>query len=284
MVTTGFNGIIKAVELKAFAKVNLYLSIHNKRKDDFHNITTLFQTINLYDIIRVKSSNSKTVFKTNIDLKWNNDNLLYRAVEELEKASSETLKLSIELEKHIPPKSGLGGGSSDVAVFLKHLGKILSLPKKEIERIARMLGSDVLFFLKGGTAIGRGRGELLEFPGGLNDYYVKLHFPDSSVSTSEAYKMFDESGLVNRDSSQAYDEVRKLWEAFKNNDYETISKLSRNDFEDVVFMYKPSIFSLFKSIKSSDIVVKRMTGSGSAIYELFPKYVQYSFSFVKGVD
>jgi 4-diphosphocytidyl-2-C-methyl-D-erythritol kinase len=205
-------------------------------------------------------------------------------VKELEKATSQMLKLSISLEKNIPSKAGLGGGSSNAATLLKHLGRNINIPNKEINRIAARLGSDVPFFLKGGTAIGRGKGELLEFPGNLSGYYVKLHFPDSTVSTSEAYSMFDESGVSYRYNSQAYDEVKKLWKAFKYNDYETIKKLSRNDFEDVVFINKPSIFSLFRSLDSSKSIIKRMTGSGSTIYELYPKHVQGSYTFVKGVD
>ncbi|MEA2066534.1 MAG: 4-(cytidine 5'-diphospho)-2-C-methyl-D-erythritol kinase [Thermotogota bacterium] len=284
MVTSSFNGIIKEKKLNSFAKINLYLSIHNKRDDGFHSITTLFQTIDLHDTITIKYSTGKTVFKTNASLKWNNENLLYRVVEELEKATSQILKLSISLEKNIPPKAGLGGGSSNAATLLKHMGRDLNLPYKETKRIAEKLGSDVPFFLKGGTAIGRGRGELLEFPGDLSGYYVKLHFPDSTVSTSEAYSMFDESGVSYRSNSQAYDEVKKLWEAFKYNDYETIKKLSRNDFEDVVFMNKPSIFSLFRSLDNSKSIIKRMTGSGSTIYELYPEHVQDSYTFAEGVD
>lgn len=284
MVTSGFNGIIKEKKLNSFAKINLYLSIHNKRNDGFHSITTLFQTIDLHDTITIKFSTGKTVFKTNARLKWNSENLLYRVVEELEKATSQKPKLSILLEKNIPTKAGLGGGSSNAATLLKQLGRNLNLPYKEIKRIATKLGSDVPFFLKGGTAIGRGRGELLEFPGNLNDYCVKLHFPDSTVSTSEAYSMFDDSGVSYRSNSQAYDEVKKLWKAFKCNDYETVKKLSRNDFEDVVFINKSSIFRLFRSLNSSKSIIKRMTGSGSAIYELFPEHVQNSYTFVEGVD
>ncbi len=284
MVTTDFKRFIKETELKAFAKINLYLSIHDKREDNYHNITTLFQTINLFDTLRIIPNHCKTVFSTNVDLKWDSDNLLYRVIEELEKTTSESLKLSIKLEKQIPLGSGLGGGSSDAATLLRHLGTRLNLSRDEIKRIAVILGSDVPFFLRGGTAIGRGRGELLEFPGDLDGYYAKLYFPENNVNTSEAYKIFDERGLSYLESFQAYDEVKKIWKAFKNNNYETIRKLSRNDFEDVIFMHKPSIFSLFKSITNSDSVVKRMTGSGSTLYEIYPEYTQNSFSFTKGVD
>ncbi|MFW6119671.1 MAG: 4-(cytidine 5'-diphospho)-2-C-methyl-D-erythritol kinase, partial [Petrotogales bacterium] len=236
--------------------------MHSRRDDSFHNITTLYQTIGLHDTITIKPGVRKTVFKTNAKLKWNQKNLLYKTVEELEKATSQTFKLSIMLEKNIPSKSGLGGGSSNAATLLKYLGVALKLPFEEIKRIAVKLGSDVPFFLKGGTAIGKGRGELLELPGDLSGYYVKLHFPESTVSTSEAYRIFDESGISYQDSSHAYEEVNKLWKAFKNHDYKTIRKLSRNDFEDVVFIHKPQIFSLFRSLESNKSIVKRMTGSG----------------------
>jgi len=224
------------------------------------------------------------VFKSNANLKWNQENLLYKTVEELEKATSQTLKLSIMLEKNIPSRSGLGGGSSNAATLLKYLGGALKLPFEEIKQIALKLGSDVPFFLKGGSAIGKGRGELIESPGNLSGYHVKLYFPDSTVSTAEAYRLFDKSGISYQNDSNAYEEVIKLWKAFKNHDYETIRKLSRNDFEDVVFIHKPQIFNLFRSLMSNKSIVKRMTGSGSAIYELYSEHIEDSYEFVEGVD
>jgi ADP-ribose pyrophosphatase YjhB (NUDIX family) len=152
------------VTLKCPAKVNLFLQVGRKREDGYHEILTIFQTIDLYDELILRPGVSTSFFKSDTDLAWNSSNTLYKAFKAVEKHLGKELALEMELKKKIPTGGGLGGGSSDAAALLRYLGETFHIEREAIFEIACSIGSDVPFFLRGGTAIGTGRGEVLTFP------------------------------------------------------------------------------------------------------------------------
>src|SRR4051812_14921304 len=154
--------------VRAFAKLNLSLEVLDKRPDGFHNIRTVFQTISVHDILTIQVRRSR---KSRIELQSSVEipgpNLITRAAEAVLEASGKTASLRFDLQKRIPMGGGLGGGSSDAAAVLLALPRMLntSIPLERLIATAATLGSDVPFFLLGGTAVGLGRGtELYPVP------------------------------------------------------------------------------------------------------------------------
>ena len=154
---------------KSFAKVNLFLEVVGKRPDGYHELETVFHEIDLFDTIELNVSPSKDSQKIEVECKKLNilpeENIVYKACKAFFSKFDIKDSVFIKIEKNIPSGAGLGGGSSNAACVLKMLAKIYNIKNyfEELHPIATRLGADVPFFLKGGTAIGRGIGEKLEF-------------------------------------------------------------------------------------------------------------------------
>ena len=146
--------------LQAPAKVNLTLEVLHRRPDGFHEIRSVIQTINLCDSLRFRLSRKLRFSCDNPDLVIE-ESLVSRAAALLQEASGFLKGATIEISKRIPLTSGLGGDSSDAAAILRGLNKLwqLGLSFQELLELAPRLGSDVAFFLYGGTALVEGRGE-----------------------------------------------------------------------------------------------------------------------------
>src|SRR5581483_2736528 len=180
----------RQARVRALAKINLDLRVLGKRPDGYHELRTIFQTISLADTIEIAFTPQP---KTSIELEDPHgipDNLVVRAARLVMGAARVHGKVEIRLTKRIPMGAGLGGGSSDAAAVLLALpvlaGRILSLPT--LSDLAAQLGSDVTFFLQGGTAVGIGRGSEV-FP--MPDIPARpgvLIAPGVHVSTADAYR------------------------------------------------------------------------------------------------
>lgn len=144
------------------AKINLTLEVLAKRPDGFHEIRSVIQTINLCDSLHLQL-NQKTEFRCNKPDWIAADSLVSRAATLLREARGCVNRATIEIDKRIPLMSGLGGDSSDAAATLRGLNELwgLGLSQKELLGLALQLGSDVAFFLYGGTALVEGRGEMV---------------------------------------------------------------------------------------------------------------------------
>lgn len=179
------------VIVKCAAKINLYLAVTGKREDGFHDIETIFQPVSLYDHIAISYIESGIELRGNdSSIPWDESNLCFRAAYELSRSVPFDGGVRIAVEKSIPAGAGLGGGSSDAAGVLAGMNAYfnLGLERGRLMEIALRLGSDVPFFLFGGPAIGRGRGEILEATDGLTDVSILIVFPGVVISTAEAFK------------------------------------------------------------------------------------------------
>ncbi len=175
---------------KAPAKINLFLDILRKREDGYHEIRTIFQSIALFDTLRFTII-PKGVFLSSDDpsLPLDSANTVFKAANALLESSKQKKGIEIFIEKRIPQKGGMGGGSSDGACALYALNIIweLGLPPEELLAIAAEIGSDLPFFLTGGTAAGVGRGEEVYPLPDAPPAWLDLGFPEEGVSTREAY-------------------------------------------------------------------------------------------------
>ena len=146
--------------LKAYAKVNLVLEVLGRREDGYHEIASVMQTIGLYDVLTFEAA-GEMEFSCSIPGLQANDNLVFKAVHVLRQAMGAKMGARIVLEKEIPVAAGLGGGSSDAAAALKGLNRLwgLGLAAEKLAEIGAGIGSDVPFFIYGGTCLAQGRGE-----------------------------------------------------------------------------------------------------------------------------
>jgi len=254
----------RRVRVRALAKINLDLRVLGKRPDGFHELRTVFQTISLADTLEIAyTPGRKTVISLADDLRIA-DNLVVRAARLVMEAVRATGRIEMRLTKRIPMGAGLGGGSSDAAAVLLALpallGRPLDLPR--LSAVGEQLGSDVPFFLLGGTAVGIGRGSEL-FP--LPDAPARrgiLVAPGIHVNTAQAYR--DLSPRLTTESQQ-----NKIV-SFQSVTWDTGSLASaRNDFETAVFEQHRKLATLKKRLVRAGATVALMTGSGSALFGLF---------------
>lgn len=268
------------VKVPAFAKLNLDLRVLHKRPDGYHELRTIFQTISLKDTLTIEFERARQTELTLDSAIEIPDNLVLRAARAVLNELKISARIHFRLEKRIPMGAGLGGGSSDAASVLLALpalaGKQIEIG--ELSRIAASLGSDVPFFLYGGTALGLGRGtELYPLPD-LPPLSAVVVATGVHVSTAEAYRALnrpvrgDVSTKVTTALTSA-DELRILGE------FQTIAwevgcarpgQLAfRNDFEAPVFINHPGLALLVKKLRRLGAEPARMTGSGSAIFGMF---------------
>ena len=180
----------RSARLRAYAKLNLGLRVLYKRPDGYHELRTVFQTISLADILNVSFSRTS---KTRIEIEGTPeipDNLVEQAARLALEAMQIHGDVRLKLKKNIPSGAGLGGGSSDAAAVLLALPVLAgkTIPDERLITIASQLGSDVPFFLYGGTALGLGRGEELYPLPSHRVPHALLIAPHVHSSTSEAYR------------------------------------------------------------------------------------------------
>ena len=204
--------------IKCRAKINLGLRVLGRRSDGFHELETTMHEIDLCDDLTVAplESGEDDLVIEGLPLTAGKDNLLFRCLAELRSSGADIPSLSMTLRKRIPMGGGLGGGSSDAVGLLCWLGDRYGLSATLIDRVAARLGSDTNFFIGGGTAICRGRGEQVEALGS-KDLQLLLIIPPWSCSTPKVFSATDPrdwvSGVENHlleACCRAYPEMAKL--------------------------------------------------------------------------
>ncbi len=259
----------ECVRLRSLAKINLDLRVLHKRPDGFHELRTIFQTISLADTIDVEHSRgpSKVELKSNIDIPGN---LIVKAADLVLRALNAKGQWLIALTKRIPMGSGLGGGSSNAASMLLALPKLLGkrLPLEKLLELAAELGSDVPFFLMGGTAVGLGRGTELYPSPDVPASPGLLITPGIHSSTAAAYaalnrQRMDEAPAAIINNFQSF--VLSACSPTPNPQSPAV-----NDFETVVFHQHPQLKSIKRNLLKLGAWRAMMTGSGSALFGLFP--------------
>ncbi|MDR3071517.1 MAG: 4-(cytidine 5'-diphospho)-2-C-methyl-D-erythritol kinase [Endomicrobium sp.] len=183
------------INIKAPAKINLFLEIVNKRSDGYHNLKSIMQTISLYDELSFESVNHmdhrKIFLKCNDNsIGTNETNIVYKTALAVKTYFNITKGAEICVRKKIPIGAGLGGGSSDAAATLKALVKLWNIKttKTELEQIAVKLGADIPFFLTGGTALCEGVGEIVTQLKSIKKLNLVLVNPGYGISTAKVYK------------------------------------------------------------------------------------------------
>jgi 4-diphosphocytidyl-2-C-methyl-D-erythritol kinase len=266
-------GRTRTARLHAFAKINLDLRVLYCRADNYHELRTIFQTISLADRIQVSFTPSR---KTSIQVSGNveiADNLVARAAQACLDAMRVTGQVDFKLDKRIPMGAGLGGGSSDAAAVLLALpvlaGRALDWPA--LIDLGAQLGSDVPFFLIGGTAVAVGRGtELYPLPDHPPSAGLVVA-PGIHVSTAEAYRGLSVQLTTESQQNKIVSFQSTAWRGIRPCAIEAESSWGQNDFETVVFRQHPALKSIKQELVKLGARPALMSGSGSAVFGLFPE-------------
>jgi len=215
------------------AKINLTLHLHGKREDGYHELSSLMQAVSLRDTLHIEPGREDSLIITDPSIPTGPENLVWKAVRLFRRSTGISKKFSIRLEKRIPAEAGLGGGSGNAATTLFALNKILGtrFSDSELMEMGAKLGSDVPFFFSTGSALCRGRGELVEQrpPPALEK--VTIVKPPYGLSTAEVYENFNlkkserESGYFNALEEAAFSlrpELKQLKGALLDGGFETV--------------------------------------------------------------
>ena len=253
------------VTLNSFAKINLGLELLSKREDGFHDIATVFQLIDLHDRINYrKTSGNIKVSSTMADIPQDESNLAVRAFLLFKEKTGISDGINIHIEKVIPAGGGLGGGSSNAATTLLAANYMWqkNLKQNELQKMAGRLGSDVSFFIGGGTALGTGKGDVLEKIELPADYWILLVCPGIHVSTQWVYKRA-------KITLTKQEKLTKFRSIFEHYDPHALHGSLVNELESVVFGRHPVLSVYKEQLYERDAFYAGMSGSGSTIYGLF---------------
>lgn len=228
--------------IKAYAKINLGLKVLFKRDDGYHEIETIMQEIGLCDYLKFEefTGNRIEVECIGMDIP-SGENLVYKAVQELSTWKNNTDSVKIYLYKNIPAGAGLGGGSSDAAATLLALNDIwkLGLTQSQLVQIAAKLGADVPFFLYGGTALAKGKGEqIIELPAMPFWGVVLAKPPELFTSTGKIYARATpgSSYFFNYDfllESLKRSDRKSIWEWMKQSNLNMLEEAVLQDYPDL---------------------------------------------------
>jgi 4-diphosphocytidyl-2-C-methyl-D-erythritol kinase len=254
------------ISARAHAKVNLDLRVLGTRSDGYHELRTVFQTIELHDTLTFVERPGPFVLKCRTPgIPLDDSNLVWRAGAALWKslgragAPRDTI---VTIEKCIPMQAGLGGGSADGAAALAGLGRLWGgVPVTLLREVAAGIGADVAFFLSGGTALGLGRGEEIYPLVDLPPHWIVIIRPPFGVSTAEAYAWYDE------DRTAGLKEPREL--QILPVPWPTRAAQMINDLEPPVVRRHPEITAIKLALREAGSVASAMSGSGSAVFGLF---------------
>jgi 4-diphosphocytidyl-2-C-methyl-D-erythritol kinase len=256
---------VSPLRVRSFAKINLALAVLGRRPDGYHDIETVYQTIDLSDELEFRASERLELHCEDLADIRHEENLVWKAASLLASAASTKRGASIILKKSIPAGAGMGGGSSNAAAALLGLRRFwdIEVPDSVLFSIAERIGSDVSFFLNGGTALGTGRGEKIQPLPDFPAHSLMIIFPGIHVSTAEAY------GSLNLGLTSSREDHRI--QRFIGRVQEGKSYLTGifNDFEASVLTAYPPIMEAKASLDKRGATASLLSGSGSSVFGFF---------------
>ena len=264
-------------------KINLGLSILEKRKDGFHNLETVFYPVGLKDIIEItplsKPTQEVAFSSSGIAVPGNDsDNLCVKAYQLLKNDFPHLPSIQMHLHKAIPMGAGLGGGSSDATAVIQILNKLFSLQLSEdvLLQYTAQLGSDCPFFLHEQPCHATGRGEILNpLSLSLKDYQIVLIHPAISISTAWAFQQIQPASK----EKSILDIIQQPISTWKQD--------LINDFESPILAAHPILQSIKTELYAKGAIYASMSGSGSSFFGIFEQSTtmpSFSFSAQMKVD
>jgi 4-diphosphocytidyl-2-C-methyl-D-erythritol kinase len=285
-----------SMSVRSYAKINIGLRIGPRREDGFHELHTLYQTLALFDVIRVETARGLGIEIACKDprVPCDETNTCYRMAEKVLRAFKIRSKVRINIEKNLPVQGGLGAASSNAVATMLGMERAL---KKELVpldrlRLAAEVGSDVPLFLIGGTVLGLGRGEQVYPLEDLPSFHCVVATPALGISTPAAFvdwdsrmaasKLTPEQGSARIDlfshslfewlGSKSFSPTgvpRQGWDRAEALLLGLVRTGMENDFESVVFPKYPALREVKRTLEKAGAKFASLSGSGSTVYGLF---------------
>jgi 4-diphosphocytidyl-2-C-methyl-D-erythritol kinase len=255
---------VKELRLNAYAKVNLGLDVLQRHDDGHHEVETVLHTVALHDEIILREAGEGIRVTADHSIPTGPDSLVYRAAALLREQLGGQRPVEIEIHKRVPVAAGLGGGSADAAITLIGLAQMwkLRLDGRELHALAGKLGADVTFFLTGGAAVARGRGERVQVLPPLPATWVVLARPRIEVLSDWAYRRIRPGAITQRP------DIARLTEAVTRRDVPAVGRLLGNVFEEVIAAHHPVVAELKAQVLKGEAYGAAMTGTGPTVFGL----------------
>ena len=260
---------------KAYAKINLYLDIHRKREDGFHDIFTIMQLVDIYDEVTITLDTSEEITLSMINSPVDvptKKNIAYLAAQKFyEHLDFKTKhRPHIQIVKNIPVAAGLAGGSADAAAVLRGLNFMYGKPYMldDLCKLGATLGADVPFNIVGGAQLCREKGDIMYHTYGIQHYNILIACGDEKISTGQQYKMLDEmyNNFIDYPLKEEFQQTHlgfatgRCTEAFKSM-YNVFEKLYENNET-----YKKTKEIMY----ANQAKIAMLSGSGSSVFGVFP--------------
>lgn len=256
-----------ALVLEAPAKINLYLEVGQRRPDGFHDVRSVMQTVELCDSVEIELSGGSGVrMEVEGEAPSGGDNLCVRAVEAFFSRRGRRSGLDIRLTKRIPAAAGLGGGSSDAAAVLRGLSLLFekAMDRGELLALAASIGSDVPFFLIGGTVLAGGRGDLVFPLVQAPPLPIELANPGIGISTALVYERFDAIG-----GGEAPERgIEALIDCLGSQRIDCVPELLHNGLQRASLDLVPDSAELIRVAEQAGAARAIVSGSGPSIFAI----------------
>lgn len=263
---------------KARAKVNLTLNVLNKRPDNYHNLESIFQKINLYDELYIeKTDTNKLEIITNLKNVKLEDNIIFKAYTKLKEISKDICGVKVILNKRIPTEAGMAGGSTDCASFILAINKMynLKLSEEELIELGKNIGADVCPCYYNTAVKAEGIGEIITKINTNFKYYFVIIKPEISLSTKDMFNKLDQT-----ENLRQKDMAIPVEKALIIENLEMLCDNLYNVFEDVI-QEKNIIETLKNKLIQNGAIGALMTGSGSCVYGIFKDKVDARHAYNK---
>lgn len=255
-----------ALRYRSYGKINLYLDVLERRGDGFHDIETIFQSVDLYDAMTFEARETGVSLACDAPgLETDGSNLICRAAAALQAATGSTAGAHVTLEKRIPVAAGMAGGSGNAAAALIGLNRLwrLGLDGEALAAIGLTLGSDVPFCLRGGTMAATGRGEVLTPLAACDGVWFVLVHPELKVSTASVY---GSPHLVRNGSERPGGKTARFAQALDAYERRDWSGLVSNTMEQPVLREHPELGDILYGLQEAGCVTSAMSGSGPTLF------------------
>lgn len=258
------------VVARAPGKINLALAVGGREDDGYHPLATVFQAVSLVEEVRVRPAGTTalTVEGLHADrVPTDASNLALRAVRLLAEHTGVDEPVHVHVTKGVPVAGGMGGGSADAAAALVACDELwrTGLSRAELSELAAVLGSDVPFALLGGTAVGRGRGDLLSPALARGEYHWAFALRSEGLSTPHVYRTFD--ALVAGSATEPEPD-RRLLRALSSGDPATVGAALSNDLEPAALELAPDLVETLAVAEDAGALGVVVSGSGPTVAAL----------------
>ena len=246
---------------RAYAKINLCLDVVGKREDGYHDLKMIMVPINFYDVLEMEFAPETTLELNRDYLPINDKNTIIKAIHIMQEKYNITEEFCCRLEKHIPTRAGLAGGSADAAAAIRMINRMcnLHLTKDEMIAVGKEVGADVPFCILNRPAFVEGIGEKITTFSCSPDFYLLLIKPRKGVSTAEAFHIVDEQEGIHPD-------CKAMQEALEYNDYDGIISSLGNSMENAAMTLVPEIRKAKQDLLDLGFDGILMSGSGSTVF------------------